>query len=280
MTTVPRRAGRLAACRAANRPANPRRGWTAGLAGGLAAAALLLAGTPAAAVTQRPPQPRAAHQRPPQPHPQAAHHGAPVRELRLARAIRREAEPQATDRNKGRRPPPRRPEAKRHAKRSPAWSLDIPSIAVDAKLMPLGEPANGAGPLVLATPPLSVAASTAGWYDFSARPGAAGNSVIVGHVDTYAGRGVFYNLYQLRPGTAVYVTAGGARQRFAVTSAGEMAKSSFPVNKVFGATGKHMLWLITCGGDFDYATGHYQDNVAISAVWVPPHGKQTVAAKK
>jgi len=29
------------------------------------------------------------------------------------------------------------------------------------------------------------------------------------------------------------------------------------------------LWLITCGGDFDYATRHYLDNLIVSAVCQP-----------
>jgi hypothetical protein len=31
-----------------------------------------------------------------------------------------------------------------------------------------------------------------------------------------------------------------------------------------------MLWLITCGGAFDYETGHYLDNIVVSATWDPP----------
>ncbi|HVT69201.1 MAG TPA: class F sortase [Trebonia sp.] len=122
----------------------------------------------------------------------------------------------------------------------------------------------------LPVPPLAKAATSAGWYRFTAVPGAAGNAVIVGHVDTYTGPGVFYDLYLLRPGDPVYVTADGTQRRFRVTSVRELAKSAFPVNQVFGGTGKHQLWLITCGGGFDYQTGHYLDNIVVSAAWVPP----------
>ena len=84
---------------------------------------------------------------------------------------------------------------------------------------------------------------------------------------------MFYNLYRLRPGDAIYVSDGGARQRFDVTSAREMPKPRFPVNQVFGDTKTRLLWLITCGGAFDYRTGHYLDNILVSAVWVPPAPK-------
>jgi len=155
------------------------------------------------------------------------------------------------------------------------WRITVPSIGVAAKLVPLGAPNGSAGPdaLSLPVPPLAKAAIETGWYRFTAVPGAAGNAVIVGHVDTYIGPAVFYNLYRLRPGAPVYVVADGTRQRFDVTSVRELPKPSFPVSQVFGSTKRHMLWLITCGGAFDYATRHYLDNIVVSASWVPGHGK-------
>jgi LPXTG-site transpeptidase (sortase) family protein len=164
-------------------------------------------------------------------------------------------------------------------------SVDIPAIGERVPLVTLGGAAAGTpGPadLNLPTPPLTKAAVEAGWYQFTATPGAAGNAVIVGHVDTYAGPGVFYNLYQLSPGDAVYVTVGRARQRFLVTSVREMSKASFPVSQVFGGTARHMLWLITCGGAFDYETGHYLDNIVVSAAWdekVKPKSKNSPGAR-
>jgi LPXTG-site transpeptidase (sortase) family protein len=163
---------------------------------------------------------------------------------------------------------------------APPREIDIPAIGVTAGLMTLGDPADSADGLSLPTPPLAKAASAAGWYQFSAVPGTTGNAVIVGHVDTYVGPAVFYHLYELHLGDAIYVTAGGSRQRFDVTSAREMPKSSFPVNQVFGRTEKHMLWLITCGGGFDYQTRHYLDNIVVSAIWVPGRGKHKNTAKK
>ena len=127
--------------------------------------------------------------------------------------------------------------------------------------------------LSLPVPPLAKAATEAGWYQFTAVPGAAGNAVIAGHVDTYSGPAVFYNLYRLRRGDPVYLNEGGARQRFGVNWVRELPKPRFPVNEVFGGTQRHMLWLITCGGEFDDKTRHYLDNIVVSATWVPPAAK-------
>jgi LPXTG-site transpeptidase (sortase) family protein len=110
-----------------------------------------------------------------------------------------------------------------------------------------------------------------GWYDFTAIPGTAGNSVIVGHVDTVSGPGVFYNLYLLRPGDAIFVTLGtpARRERYTVTWVREVPKSKFPGQAVFGLTQKRQLRLITCGGNFDYQTRHYLDNIIVGARLAP-----------
>jgi LPXTG-site transpeptidase (sortase) family protein len=188
--------------------------------------------------------------------PGVARHGvAPTRDIRYVRQLSRAA-------------PPARPTPHPAAATRPV-SVDIPAIGVRVPLITLGGAvAVPAGPadLALPVPPLAQAATEAGWYRFTAMPGAAGNAVIVGHVDTYAGPGVFYDLYELSPGDAVYVTVGRSRQRFRVTSVREMSKAAFPVKQVFGGTGKHLLWLITCGGSFDYETRHYLDNIVVSAV--------------
>ena len=149
--------------------------------------------------------------------------------------------------------------------RARPWQLRIPAIGVAAELAALGDPDGPALPV----PPLARAATEAGWYRFTSVPGSVGNSVIVGHVDTYVGPAVFYRLYQLRPGDAIDITTGAGTQRFAVRWVREIAKAQFPVNQIFGRTGKHQLWLITCGGAFDYQTGHYLDNIIVSAMWHP-----------
>lgn len=196
-----------------------------------------------------------------------------MRDIRHERLLRDIKDPRAANRPSAhaaaKRPAAKRHAAKRHAAATPT-TISIPSIGVDTSVMPLGGPRPaGLGSLSLPVPPLARAASDAGWYKFTAVPGAAGNAVVVGHVDTYVGPAVFYNLYQLRPGDPVYVDVNGVSQRFDVTSVRELPKPSFPVNQVFGGTTRHTLWLITCGGAFDYKTGHYLSNIVASATWVP-----------
>lgn len=159
---------------------------------------------------------------------------------------------------------PRKPLTPRQLARRGRWQLDIPGIGVRSRLLSLGDPR---GP-VLSVPALSQA-SEAAWYNFSAVPGTPGNAVLVGHVDTYRGPAVFYDLYQLRHGEPVYVTIGGRRVRFAVQGVTEVRKDLFPVSRIFGATNRRRLWIITCGGAFDYTTRHYMDNIIVSASYQP-----------
>lgn len=154
----------------------------------------------------------------------------------------------------------------RQRARRDRWQLRIPDIGVASRLFSLGDPY---GP-VLSVPALSQAAEAA-WYNFTAVPGTPGNAVVVGHVDTYTGPAVFYDLYELRHGDPIYVSMGGRRARFTVDRVTEVRKGRFPVNQVFGATTRRRLWIITCGGAFDYATRHYMDNIIVSASYQPVH---------
>ena len=47
-------------------------------------------------------------------------------------------------------------------------------------------------------------------------------------------------------------------------------KDRFPTQQVYGPTAGAELRLITCGGTFDRASGHYLRNVVVSGVLVEP----------
>ncbi len=141
-------------------------------------------------------------------------------------------------------------------------SLTIPLIGVKTQLITLGLAAGGA---------LQVPSSTAvaGWYTGSPRPGAVGSAIIVGHIDSLTGPGVFYRLSELRRGDDVYVKrADGTTVKFRVTSVQTYLKDHFPTRTVYGPTPDAELRLITCGGAFDAATGHYLSNIVVYATQV------------
>lgn len=140
--------------------------------------------------------------------------------------------------------------------------LSIPVLGVTSRLLELGLNPDGTAQV----PPLSEV-GLAGWYRFSAAPGAAGSAVLLGHVDSAAsGAGVFYGLGSLTPGDEVdVVRADGSTAVFRVDDVREYAKSSFPTSSVYGSTSYPSLRLVTCGGRFDRSTGNYLDNIVAFA---------------
>ena len=138
-------------------------------------------------------------------------------------------------------------------------SLTIPLIGVKTNLITLGLQSDGA----LQVPSTT---SVAGWYTGSPRPGAIGSAVIVGHIDSTSGPGVFYRLSELRRGNNVYVRRADVTMvLFRVTAGQTYLKNDFPTQTVYGPTPDAELRLITCGGTFDYTTGHYLSDIVVYA---------------
>jgi hypothetical protein len=146
--------------------------------------------------------------------------------------------------------------------RSVPVRVDIPAINVDSKLLHLGVNADG----TIQVPSLTTSAQLAAWYKYSPTPGQIGTSIIEGHVDDLQGPAVFFRLGALRPGDGIEVTlADGVTALFRVTGVREFLKSGFPADTVYGTANYAALRLITCGGAFDYATGHYLSSTVVFA---------------
>ena len=108
--------------------------------------------------------------------------------------------------------------------------------------------------------------SVAGWFTGSPPPGATGSAIIAGHINSYRGPGVFLRLDELRPGNRIYVRRSDQTTvTFRVTAVHRYLKNHFPTQTVYGATPDAELRLITCGGTFDSATGHYLSNIVVYA---------------
>jgi hypothetical protein len=147
-------------------------------------------------------------------------------------------------------------------------SVAIPAIGVRSRLLRLGLNPDG----TIQVPSLVTSADQAAWYKYSATPGQPGTAVIEGHVDSYHGPAVFFRLGALRPGNRIDVTlADGVTAVFRVTGVREYAKDEFPAKVVYGPADYPALRLITCGGDFDPATGHYLSSVVVFASLSAPN---------
>ena len=138
--------------------------------------------------------------------------------------------------------------------------IRIPSIGVDA-------PVTGErlGPGRRLSVPSDTDRNLAGWFEDGPAPGSSGNAIMLGHVDTFQGPAVFYNLGALHKGQAVDVTRRDhSTAVFSVDAIAVYAKDDFPSQKVYGPTNRPELRLITCGGGYTQSTG-YLGNVVVYA---------------
>jgi hypothetical protein len=136
----------------------------------------------------------------------------------------------------------------------------IPAIGVNAPVAGVGDPGG-----VVGVPPLSDH-NLAGWFAGSVTPGQNGPSLIDGHVDSVTGPSVFFAIKDLKPGDVIKVLRkDGSTAQFRVTWLQAVSKTTFPWKTVLGPTGYPALRLVTCGGPFDYVTGHYVDNIIVYA---------------
>ena len=142
------------------------------------------------------------------------------------------------------------------ARPAPPKSISIPAAGVRA---PVEAVALRRGALRVP------AIGHAGWYDGGPRPGEDGRAVIIGHLDTHRGPGLFARVPGLPPGTAVSVTdRRGKIHRYNVVGGAQVRKDRFPTEYVYGAADSPVLVLITCGGPFVKGRG-YRDNLLLYA---------------
>ncbi len=143
-----------------------------------------------------------------------------------------------------------------------ARRLRIPSVGVDAAVVPVGVDASGS--MVI---PREV--DEVGWYRFGPAPGdPAGAAVVAGHVDSKdQGPGALLPLREAGVGDRVTVTtADGAALAYRVIGKETIVKKRLPVERLFARDGPPRLVLITCGGPFVPELSSYRDNLVVVAV--------------
>jgi sortase (surface protein transpeptidase) len=137
--------------------------------------------------------------------------------------------------------------------------ISIPAIGVNARIVRLG-----LNPDHTIQVPKNFA--EAGWFQPGPEPGERGAAVIVGHLDSWLGPGVFYRLHELPVGAVINVKVQDGRTvRFIARSMIRVPKSRFPTTRVYVHTGPPALRLVTCAGKLNWATGHHRDNYVVFA---------------
>jgi hypothetical protein len=134
--------------------------------------------------------------------------------------------------------------------------IAIPAAGVDAAVEPVSTSRSG-----VEVPPVG----RAGWLAAGPRPGEPGRAVVIGHLDSANGPGLFARVPRIPPGTPVEVTDDlGRVRRFNVIGSAQVEKARFPSEAVYGGSPRPVLVLITCGGPWDAGAG-YRDNVLVYA---------------
>jgi hypothetical protein len=138
----------------------------------------------------------------------------------------------------------------------------IPSLGISTLVVPSGiDVAHG----VLGLPSRI---ERAGWWRDGAAPGGRSGAILIaGHVDSAsAGAGAFFKLHRARAGDLVRVTtADKGTFTYRVVSVRMYHKPVLPTS-VYSRNGPPRLVLVTCGGQFDPAGRHYEDNVVLTAI--------------
>lgn len=108
------------------------------------------------------------------------------------------------------------------------------------------------------------------WYKETAKPGEEGNAVFAGHLNWYGvPQAVFYFINQLEQGNRITVTNdAGEAFTYEVEWVKLIDVEGADLNEVVGPTDASSLTLITCGGDWNPATGEYDQRTVVRAVLV------------
>lgn len=139
--------------------------------------------------------------------------------------------------------------------------VEVPSIGVNAALLPVGRQADGE-----IETPSGEPGAPAGWYKDSPTPGQTGSAIILGHVNTTTSDvGLFYRLHELTPGKTITVTGSDHTAAvFTVDRVDVYHKANFPTVEVYKNADRPEVRLITCGG-YNPATREYLDNTVVYA---------------
>lgn len=148
--------------------------------------------------------------------------------------------------------------------------LRIPAVDIDATF----EGPLGLNPDESIEVPVSY--EELGWYTYAPLPGALGPAVILGHVDSYQGPAVFYDLRRTKVGDIIEIDrVDGTTAHFEVTKLVTQEQSDFPTELVYGDIDHAGLRLVTCSGTYDRGKQVYSHNLIVFAKLLEEFPAQT-----
>lgn len=138
--------------------------------------------------------------------------------------------------------------------------IRIPTLDIEAEIEDVGILDNGQMGV-----PEDV--NGVGWFKPGTNPGAIGNSVMAGHVDSKVGPAIFFDLESLVPGDEVIIVSEtGEELTFEVTDKESYDRKEAPIEQIFGATNSRSLNLITCSGLFNREEGTHDERLVVYGI--------------
>ena len=136
----------------------------------------------------------------------------------------------------------------------------VPSIGAELPVVATG--VNSDGAMEIPEDP-----RTAGWYRFGPDPTTdSGAMVLSAHIDSRELVGPLARLGEVSPGDEIIVAVAEEEVRYVIERVDSYPKTVIDLDAVFDRGGPPRLHLVTCGGEWDAGTGHYEDNVVAVAV--------------
>jgi LPXTG-site transpeptidase (sortase) family protein len=135
----------------------------------------------------------------------------------------------------------------------------IPAIGVHANIEPVSVTSKGQ---------MGVPNSTGkvGYLSTGILPGAVGNAIMDGHVDSYEGPAVFFDLKKLKKGDSIFVKNDkGYSIPFIVESVESFRTSEAPIQRIFGHADEPRLNLITCTGKYSRKKREHEKRLIVFA---------------
>lgn len=147
-------------------------------------------------------------------------------------------------------------------------TVEIPSIDVNAEIENVGILDNGQ----MGVPSNE---DDVAWFEPGTMPGDKGNAVLAGHVDSYTGPAVFWDLGELEEGDEIIITdEAGETLVFQVRKSVSYGRNDAPIDEIFGETDEHRLNLITCSGTFNRDEGTHDERLVVYTELVDPDPSQ------
>lgn len=136
--------------------------------------------------------------------------------------------------------------------------IRVPAMDLDERLIDLGIARDG-------TMQVPADPDRVGWFAGGGRPGGPGPTVVAAHVDSLEGPAVFARLSDVAPGDEVLLDTAAGTATYVVTDVRAVPRDDFPTARVFGATRRDVVRLITCHGPYDRGGAGYTENLVVTA---------------